>query len=323
MTTRPNEDTKTEDQSVSSVWLITLGLNNARDSIECIGSLKELNYPSFDILYVDNGSEDVEFQQVADAFTDIHIMRMKENVGMARGFNAGIAHALRQGADFVFMINNDTIVDRDLLRLLVEAGEQDARAAILVPKIYHYDDRDIVWSAGSRFRRFPPAIIIRRGNQADDGQFDSQQDLEFATTCALAFPRAALQELGLLDANFFFFNEDYDFCLRAREAGFAIRFVPGAKMWHKVSRSTKAGSRNPFFWHTHGRSEEIFCRKHRKHRLMTGSIHKLYMILRMIAEGKIHGVGSFLAGMRDGRKAEIKPVPRWDDASIDKGEVVR
>ena len=304
-------------------WVITLGLNNSADTIECINSLKRLDYSKFHILYIDNGSREEEFRKVATAFEDIHIIRMAENVGMARGFNAGIAHALAQGAEYVFMINNDTIVDRGLLRRLADAGERDVNPTVLVPKIYYYDDRDVIWSAGSRFRSFPPAIVIRKGTGPDDGRFDEQTELSFTTTCALAFPRRTLESVGLLDANFFFFCEDYDYCLRAREAGVTIRFVPDAKMWHKVSKSTRAGSKNPFFWHTYGRSEAIFCRKHRKHRLMTGLLHRIYLVARLIAEGKSYGVASFLRGWRDGARAEIKPVPVWNDPSVDRGEVVR
>jgi GT2 family glycosyltransferase len=288
------------------VWAVTLGFNNADDTVECLQSLKNSDWPHLRLLLVDNASTDDTVERVMAEIPEADVVRMPENIGFARGFNAGMVYALEQGADYVFMINNDTVVAPELVEALVKAGEADPRAAVLVPKIYYYDHRDTVWSAGSRYRAFPPAIVIRKGREPDRGEFDQLRDLDFVTTCALAFPRRALEELGLLDANFFFFSEDYDYSIRAREAGYALRFVPAARMWHKVSRSTGAGSRNPFFWFTYGRSTAIFCRKHRRYRWMTGPAHILYVLMRMVAEGKHFGVRPFLKGFAEGRRALIR-----------------
>jgi GT2 family glycosyltransferase len=302
------------------VWAVTLGFNNAGDTVECLQKLAESNYGNMRLMLVDNGSSDGTVAEVAQALPSVKIVKIGRNIGFAAGFNVGIQEALSQGADYVFMINNDTVVSPDLVAGLVSEGEGHLSAGIIVPKIFYHDHPDVVWSAGSRYRPFPPAIILRRTKGPDDGRYDSEPELEFATTCALLLKRQLLVDVGLLDTNFFFYCEDYDLCIRAREAGYSIRFVPGAVMRHKVSMSTKAGSRNPFFWETYGRSEAIFCRKHRKRRWMTGWFHVAYIVARFVFEGKYYGLVPFMKGFSAGRRQEIRQVPMLNSESVDGAE---
>ncbi|MFH0879379.1 MAG: glycosyltransferase family 2 protein [Lentisphaerota bacterium] len=312
-----------QQKKAPSIWAITLGFNNAGDTLECLNSILASEVENLRVLLVDNFSKDDTVKRVMENFPSVGVLQLKENTGFARGFNAGMAYAYSQDADYVFMINNDTIVDPQLLARLTAEGEHDSRAAVLVPKIFYYDDPKTVWSAGSRYRPFPPAIVIQKGQGPDDGSFDKVRNLDFATTCALMFPRWSLEKLGLLDINFFFFSEDYDLSLRIRESGDFIRFVPSALMWHKVSKSTKVGSRNDFFWFIYGKSEMIFCRKHRNHRWMTGWAHRLYIILRFLMEGKHYGLVPFLKGMRAGSREPLKPIPAVEGEGIDQGDLLR
>jgi GT2 family glycosyltransferase len=304
-----------QEKRAPAVWAVVLGYNNAPDTVECLKSLEAGGHANLELLLVDNNSADQTIELCTEAVPGLHVIKNEKNLGFAGGFNVGLTHCLDQGADLIFMVNNDTVVDAQLVSRLVEAAEADPGTGILVPKIFYNDRREVIWSAGSRYRRFPPAIVLRRTKTPGDGRFDADEVLDFATTCALLLTRQMLKDTGLLDTNFFFFYDDYDLCIRAREAGYSIRYVPGAHMWHKVSVSTKAGSRSPFFWRTHGRGEAIFCRKHRKYRLMTGVVHRLYVFLRLIAEGRFYALGPFLQGYREGMRAEIAPVPRWRDSA--------
>lgn len=303
-----------QEKRAPAVWAVVLGYNNAPDTVECLKSLEAGGHVGLELLLVDNNSADQTIELCTEAVPGLHVIKNEKNLGFAGGFNVGLTHCLDHGADLIFMVNNDTVVDGQLLSRLVEAAVADAGAGILVPKIFYNDRREVIWSAGSRYRRFPPAIVLRGTKTPDDGRFDNDTALEFATTCALLLTRQMLKDTGLLDTNFFFFYDDYDLCIRAREAGYSIRYVPGAHMWHKVSVSTKAGSRSPFFWRTHGRGEAIFCRKHRKYRLMTGVVHRLYVFLRLIAEGRFYALSPFLRGYREGMRAEIEPVPKWRES---------
>ncbi len=305
------------------IWAVVVGYNHVDDTRECLQSLVDGGFPEGRIVFVDNASQDDSAAIVHREFPAAVVIQMAENTGFARGYNTGMAHAMAQGADFVFILNNDTVADAHTVERLAADARAHPEAGILAPKIFYYDHKDTVWSAGSRYRRFPPAVVLRRTTGPDDGRFDHEPELEFITTCALLFPRAFLEKCGLLDGNFFILHDDYDISIRARQAGFSIRLVPEAHLWHKVSKSTQVGAPNPFVWRHAGRSEAIFRRRHQAaYPWLTGWIHLGYVMLRMVAEGKSYGIKPFIAGFREGQKAELKPVPRWTDSDLDKGIVL-
>jgi len=206
---------------------------------------------------------------------------------------------------------------------LVQAAELAPRAGILVPKIFYHAAPRRVWSAGSRYRRFPPAIVLRRTRGDDRGELDARRDLEFTTFCVALFRRELLEEVGLLDTDFHVFQEDYDLCVRARAAGWSVRYVPEARVWHKVSLSTQTGSRNPEYWRLYGRSEALFARKHTDWPWLTGPVHRLYVVLRILAERKPWGVRPFLKGYAEGRRLELHPPPRVQEPPQDTPEILR
>ncbi len=302
---------------------MVLGYNHPEDTIECLQSLAQVDYGPLTILYVDNGSEPANCERVVQAVPRIGILRLEPNAGVAGGFNAGLRHAFAHGADCAIILNNDTAVDPSFVRHLVAAALAHPAAGMLVPKIYYYDHPDTVWSAGSVFRRFPPVITMRKTRQADDGRFDRPQDLDYATFCIIMFSRAMIEQAGLLDADYHFLYEDYDLCLRAREAGFRIRYVPEAHVRHKISKTTGAGTPNPKFWHTYGRSESIFRRKFRRYRWLTGWTHALYVVLRFVCEGNWYGVKPYVAGWRQGARDPIHPPARLEDPESAPGRLLR
>lgn len=305
------------------VWAVVLGYNNVDDTLECLNSLRDVRYDTFKILYVDNGSDPGVCEQVLERVAGCGVLRLDPNAGVAGGLNAGIAHALRQGAEYVVILNNDTTVDPAFVDRLVDAARGDPRIGMLVPKIYYYDHPDTIWSAGSVFRRFPPVVTMRKTRRPDDGRFDRPQDVDYATFCVIMFNRAMIEKAGLLDPDYHFLYEDYDLCLRAREAGFRIRYVPDAQVWHKISKTTGAGTPNPKFWRTYGRSEAVFTRKFRRYRWLTGWTHALYIVLRFVYEGNWYGVKPYMQGWREGARDAIHEPPRLDDPGVARGEILR
>lgn len=305
------------------VWAVVLGYNHPDVTLECLHSLAQVRYAPFTVLYVDNGSEPAACEQVLQNAPRCGVLRLEPNAGVAGGFNAGLRHALANGADYVVILNNDTTVDPDFVRHLVDAAVAHPDAGLAVPKIYYYDHPDVVWSAGSTFRRFPPVITMRKTRTADDGRFDRPQALDYATFCVILFSRAMLERAGLMDPDYHFLYEDYDLCIRAREAGFSIRYAPQAHVRHKISLTTGAGTPNPKFWHTYGRSEAIFRRKFRRYRWLTGWTHALYIVLRFVFEGNRYGVKPYLEGWRQGARDPLQPPPRLADADAASSRVLR
>ena len=317
--------TETNPRPAPSLWAVVLGYHHADDSIECLQSLARSDAAGLRLLYVDNGSDEAEFRRALEgAPPATRVLRFAKNVGVGRGFNAGMRDALEQGAELVLIINNDTKVDPHALARLADAAARNPKAGLLVPKIFYYDHPETIWSAGARYRRFPPSVVLQRTRGSDDGCYDAGVELEFTSFCATLFRRDFLEQVGLLDADYRVFQEDYDLCIRARAAGWCVRLAPEAHIWHKVSKSTHAGSRNPDSWRAYGRSEALFARKHgRAWPWLTGPAHRLYVLTRIVAEGKSFGLRPFLEGYREGRHLPLTRPPRPADPPAERPEVVR
>ncbi|HEX6792191.1 MAG TPA: glycosyltransferase family 2 protein, partial [Candidatus Krumholzibacteria bacterium] len=109
---------------------------------------------------------------------------------------------------------------------------------IVAPKIYYAEPRDRIWFAGgeiSLWRGTARHIGIR---ETDRGQYDRERDIDYASGCAMLVRREVFEKAGELDPGYRAYFEDADFCLRARAAGFRIRYAPAAKVWHRISAST-------------------------------------------------------------------------------------
>lgn len=287
------------------VWIVVLTLNNYADTAECLQSLHRLHYPSCKIILVDNGSTDGTPQLVRSQFPAVTVIENGVNLGVAAGYNVGIHYALDQGAEYVFIVNNDTTVDPEMMDHLMQAAAEP-NAGVLMPIIYYYYDRQEVWSAGARYRLFPPAIVMERK------VYDNLHDLQYAISCGFIVTRRAFECAGLFDENFRFLWDDLDFSQRVRRAGLRIIQVPKARMWHKVSRTTNPASE--LFWRTHGESGIIFFRRHTKFFALAAAIHLGYFALREFAyKRRWQSLPSFLKGVRSGLQKSLVDVPMPKD----------
>lgn len=289
---------------------VILAYNNYSDTEECLRSVLASDYPALTVWLVDNGSEDGTAQKVVEAFPTVRLVQTGRNLGVAGGFNAGIVPALRAGADYVFILNNDTVVEPNLIHVLVREAQLHPEAGILMPKILYYDARNRIWSVGARYRRFPPAIVMIGLDQPDGPAYATPRILEYAPTCGLLIPREVFVRVGLLDDGYFFFYDDWDYSLRVRRAGYTIRYVPEARLYHKVSRTIQQGGRSPFFWRTWGRSGARFYRRHSQLPFLSALIHLGYLVVREGLRNGIAPMRYFIAGALEGYRAPLTPYPR-------------
>lgn len=241
------------------VMIIVLNWNGLADTLECLESLAHLDYPAYEVVVVDNGSTDGSVEAIRVRFPRVTLIETGENLGFAGGNNVGLRYALKLGADYALLLNNDTVVAPDFLRLLVQTAEADPAAGIAGPTIYYYDQPRVIWSAGG-------AIDWQRGqtwmmdvNERDVGQFGQEpRQVDFVTGCALLVKRAVLERGGLLDERFFVYYEETEWCVRTRRAGFKIVHVPPAHIWHKISPAAQADS--PLIHYYMTRNRLLFLR---------------------------------------------------------------
>jgi len=230
-------------------YIIVLNWNGKEDTLDCLASLRNTNYDDYKIVLVDNGSEDDSVRTVRENFPEVEVVETGKNLGFAGGNNVGIAYAMKAGADYVFLINNDTTVHPDYLKELVEAAEADPKIGAAGSKIYYYSEPSVLWFAGGRVNWLRNKGEHIGLNEKDEGQYDQQREVGYLTGCALLIKREVIEKVGVLADDYFLYYEDTDFCLRVQNAGYKTVYVPKSKIYHKVSRSTKPGSSSYVYYH--------------------------------------------------------------------------
>jgi GT2 family glycosyltransferase len=213
------------------------------------------------------------------------------------------------------MLNNDTTVDVRMVSHLVEAGQADAEAGILVPKILYYDDPKVVWTIGGRYRIFPPALVFR-GNNQPSTQFTKPFYLEYAISCGLLIHRRAFEKAGLFDPGYFFYFDDWDFSHRVRTHGLHIVFVPEAEMWHKVSKSTRQKGKEALFWKVWGESSTRYYRRHGRPVSISLPVHVGYIMAREFIKGNGRMLKHFWQGVREGLSKPLGTIPEAEDVVL-------
>jgi GT2 family glycosyltransferase len=214
------------------VTCVVLNWNGWRDTIDCLDALKESAYPSLRLIVVDNGSTDDSVARIRTAHPDVLLLQAESNLGFAGGNNIGLRHALSHGADYVWLLNNDTTPDRNALSTLVrKAGEDKAIGAVASVCYYAASPAKVEAWAGARVN-----LWIGYGRNTREPRQDDWFDSLNGTSMLIA--RAALEDVGLLDEGFFLYWEDTEFSIRLRKRGWRIAAAPDSRVLHKVNAST-------------------------------------------------------------------------------------
>ncbi|MEO7908021.1 MAG: glycosyltransferase family 2 protein [Roseiflexaceae bacterium] len=214
------------------VMTVILNTNRRTDTLDCLQSLAQSTYKHSRIMVLDNASSDGSVAAIRSAFPAVQILELTENLGYAGNNNVGIKTALEQGADWVLVLNEDTIVGPDCLAELLRVGESDPRIGIVGPMVYHHGEPMVIQSAGGRLGRYWESQHIAQ-NEADTQQFSTPHAVDWISGCAILVRRALIEQVGMLDERFFYYWEETEWCLRAKRADWQILHVPQAKLWHK------------------------------------------------------------------------------------------
>lgn len=221
----------------SRVTTVMVSWGSKDQTLQSLQSLERLSYP-VRIIIVDNGSNNGLNEDVASRFPRSELIMLPRNIGFGAACNIAISQALKdEDCEYIFILNNDTIVHPDAVSELLRAAEHQPRVGILGPKIYYIDNPQVIWYAGARQRWGVLAATDTGRGKVDWGQFNTVREVDFVFGAAMFVRRTVFEKIGLFDEHFFLYLEDLDFCLRARAAGFSLLFVPQALVWHKGSAS--------------------------------------------------------------------------------------
>jgi len=284
----------------SFVSVILLNWNQPHFTVACLKSLDLATYPNFEVIVVDNGSKDDSLAQLEKLAPELKfkltLIANEKNQGFAEGNNVGIRVAMKNGADYVLLLNNDTEVDPGFIEPLVRMAESNPTIGITGPKIFYFDDPKRIWSAGGIFT--PAGWTEQLGVNAEDGpEFNQLKKVDYVSGCAMLVKRAVIEKAGMLDPRFFIYYEETDWCARTAKAGFTIWYVPQSVLWHKIS--LKARDLSPTYVYLMTRNRLLFIRNLGK--------SPLRVLLSLIAVD----VRTVLAWSVWPRHKQARPLRRW------------
>lgn len=246
------------------VALVILNFNGLQETLDCLESVRKISSSGFLLkkIVVDNASTDGSTEALSK-LQDIELISSSVNKGFSGGMNLGINFALKNRADYVIILNNDTIVDPGFITHLLK---ETSRAQIISPKIYfaagfefhksRYKKSElgkVIWYAGASID-WENVIGVHNGvDQVDHGQFKTGKTA-LATGCCMMVSSAVFKKIGLFDEKYFLYVEDMDFCQRAMRAGYEILFDSASIIWHKnASSAGGSGSKLQDYYITRNR----------------------------------------------------------------------
>ncbi len=244
------------------VGIILVNYNGTQDSLECLASLAKITYPNYMVVVVDNASTDTHYvlERIHREFPLVQTIPVSENLGFAGGNNVGIKTALAESAEYVLLLNNDTVVAPDFVDKLVAAAESDAAIGMVGAKTYYFSERETIWFDGADFS------WRQGGKHTHDGVVDINpsdatiRETTYVTGCTLLVKKEVVEKIGLLSEDFFMYYEDIDWSLHATKAGYKIVVAPASHVWHKVSRSAVKMGR-PRIHYYHARNALILTKR--------------------------------------------------------------
>ena len=265
----------------SKVAVIVVNWKKYDITSSCIESILNSTNSNFKIILVDNESDNKKVKNFKYK-NEIEIIQNKKNEGFSKANNIGIDYALKNNYDYTILINNDTIVEKNLIEVLLKTA-QAKNFSVVQPLILNYNGKEI-WNAGGRINYFFGNFITRKkvGNSLNS----SQELTEWLTGCCCLFKTKIFKEIGKLDESFFAYYEDVDFSLRLKKHGYKIGFTSKTHICHyesfsSISNNSKGGKLSPYIHYLNIRNHILILKKHSD--LFNSFGTRLYQIFKIIS----------------------------------------
>ena len=265
----------------SSVAVIVVNWRKYDISEKCIESILDCDYPNFKILLVDNESDKNKIDKFK-YIDKIDIIENKINEGFSKANNAGITYAIKNNFDYVILINNDTIVEKNMISVLLKTA-QDKKFLVVQPLIFKINRKDI-WNAGGKINYFFGNFITRK--KLKSFKNNNNETTEWFTGCCCLFDIKIFDIIGKFDESFFAYFEDVDYSLRLKKHGYKIGFTCNTHLYHhesisSISDNLKGGRLNAYVHYLNIRNHIYILKKHSKMFNFFGS--RFYQFFKIIS----------------------------------------
>ncbi len=212
--------------SSPKVFILILNYNGKATLADCLRSVYRTHYPNFEVVVIDNHSQDGSFEAARQLFPRAHFIQNTANLGFSAGNNVGIRFVLQHGAQYVWLLNNDATIKPNTLSRLIATSQRYSRSGILSPLILHSKSKDI-WFTGGAIKWLSMKTV-----HTPLRSLDTPIPSGYICGCAMLIKRSVLEQVGLFDERFFLYYEDADLSLRAKQKGFQLLVVPSARAYH-------------------------------------------------------------------------------------------
>ncbi len=219
-----------------TVLITIINWNGKDDILECLASLRKLNYPEdkYKILVIDNGSSDGSQAAISRDHPEVCLIENKKNLGYVRAVNQGIDYGLNMNADYIWIFNNDVIVEQHSLMELISVGEQEKTAGVIAPVIFSYHRPDVIDNIGYQINFWTGRLKkLKYGRDIFRNRADKIADVDTILGCSNLIKTDVFRKIGLFRTEYELYFEETDFNVRARKGDFRVVVVKGAQVWHK------------------------------------------------------------------------------------------
>lgn len=280
--------------------VIILNFNSYNQTIECIESVKNITYPNYEIIVVDNNSKDDSLQQIKGSFPDVILLKSRDNLGYASGNNLGIKYALEKNMEYICILNNDVAVDRNFLEPIIKTLMDDKNAAAAGPSICYYGQDDVIQAMGGNINLYTGLPTMKfKGKKLSQVKEDIVS-VDYLGGACFVVKAEILKKIGLIPENYFLFYEETEFFLNIKRQGYKLISIRDSKVYHKVSGTISKYKGLSYFFLN--RNRIIFVR--RNARLYHKFIFFFYIILETIGRMILRGELSLFKYYYEGLKAD-------------------
>lgn len=239
------------------VSIITINYNESQVTLEMLDSLQKSNYKNLEVIVVDNASPNDNPDRIKEEYPEINLIKSAENLGFAGGNNLGVKIAT---GEYLFFINNDTIVPENCIAPLVQTLQKDEKIGMVSPKIkFHWDSSLIQYAGYTAMNHWTIRNHSIGYHQKDDGSFDKEGETHSIHGAAMMVPRRVIDKVGMMTEIYFLYYEEHDWAEMVKRAGYTIYYQPKSYILHKESVST--GKFSPLKTYYIARNRILFARR--------------------------------------------------------------
>lgn len=261
------------------VFIVILNFNSYMETLRCLESVLDNDYPNYAVVVVDNNSTDASKEELSKHLDKFKLLTNNTNLGYAHGNNVGIKYALENNADYVCVLNNDVEVEKNFLSELINYMNTNKDVGIAGPCICDFQERDKVQSMGANINLFTGLAQAKGKNTSYISVREDSLSVDYLGGACFVARKEIFEKIGLIPEMYFLFFEETEFCLKAKKTGYKLICLNSSRVYHKQSATISKYKGLSYFFLN--RNRIVFMRRNSK--LYHKVIFSFYIIIETFA----------------------------------------